>query len=523
MTEVRTKFKVGRYLLPVILVYTNGRIEINFGFSRDLIAEVKSMEGHKWHGYEEVNPRKIWSVKDSPRNAFRILHLEGKNPYSRYDTPIPDPKTNRPLYDHQRQMVGHALVRRYSILACEMGCLGPDHKLTDAITDVTRSVASWMTSKGLPTLKAYDSSGAIVIGKVSRIITKRTRRIYINDMLVGEDHLFLTGKLCFKRAKNLTLEDTLLIDASSGMKHTSRIFKLSSKPTGLGFGMETVQYICKTATTAARLVSKTLDTSSNLPETLTALRIQLQENLSSLESLGLRCQLSQSDSSQNCRRDSIGISFGDSMMLTEASVCTTETSLQLFATLQKISSNLSRIYLGLESSQGTIQIRFRSTVEDVFKTWAITYTGLLRDFFAGRLIDFEKPGRFILGRESEHLIPATCQNFAALEISSIKEAPVGTVYDVTMPKLGNYFDAAGINHQNTGKSLAFIETLDHIKDLESHQIWYIGPKSGVKAVRREFIKWSSKFGPEFMTYQGLVKRMREWEPGEAAPRVVCLA
>jgi SNF2 family DNA or RNA helicase len=192
--QVNTKFKVGKYLLPVQLVYVEGRIEIHFGFSRDLIAEVKSMEGHKWHGFEEPNPRKIWSVKDSLRNAFRIDLLQGKNPYARYDRPMPEIETTRPLYDHQKTMVSHALTRQYAIFACEMG---------------------------------------------------------------------------------------------------------------------------------------------------------------------------------------------------------------------------------------------------------------------------------------------------------------------------------------TGKSLAFIEMLDHIDDLEDHEIWYIGPKSGVKAVRREFIKWNSQYRPEFMTYMGLVKRMREWEPGEPAPRVVC--
>lgn len=194
MTEVLTKFKVGKYLMPIRLVYADGRIEMHFGFSRDLIAEVKSMEGHKWHGYEEPNPRKIWSVADSLRNKFRIELLEGKNPYARYDRLISEITTNRSLYDHQQIMVSHALTRQYAIFACEMG---------------------------------------------------------------------------------------------------------------------------------------------------------------------------------------------------------------------------------------------------------------------------------------------------------------------------------------TGKSLAFIEMLDHIPDLEDHEIWYVGPKSGVKAVRREFIKWNSQFRPEFMTYQGLVKRMREWEPGEPAPRVVC--
>lgn len=119
--QVATKLKAGKYRIPVTMTYKGGRIYLAFGFSRPMIAEVKSMEGHKWHGFDEPTPRKIWSIADTPRNAFRLLYLQGENPYERYDAPLVDFESDRPLYGHQRLMVAHILTRHYCVLAGEMG------------------------------------------------------------------------------------------------------------------------------------------------------------------------------------------------------------------------------------------------------------------------------------------------------------------------------------------------------------------------------------------------------------------
>ena len=120
-TVIETKLKAGRYRIPVKLTYKGGRIYLGFGFSRPMIAEVKSMQGHKWHGYDEPVPRKIWSIADSPRNAFRLAFLAGENPYARYDKPLVEFETSRPLYGHQRLMVSQILTRGFCVLAGEMG------------------------------------------------------------------------------------------------------------------------------------------------------------------------------------------------------------------------------------------------------------------------------------------------------------------------------------------------------------------------------------------------------------------
>lgn len=71
----------------------------------------------------------------------------------------------------------------------------------------------------------------------------------------------------------------------------------------------------------------------------------------------------------------------------------------------------------------------------------------------------------------------------------------------------------------TGKSLAAIEIMER-SNCASSECWYVGPKSGVKAVTRELIKWQSRKFPYMYTYEELVKRIANWTEGEAAPKFV---
>jgi len=103
--------------------------------------EVKAMEGSQWHGYDgapktpEGVRSKVWSVKDSDRNDFRIRWFQWEaftqeekdknptlNPYWVYDKSlITDLQFERPLYEHQKDMVAHFLTRHYACAASEMG------------------------------------------------------------------------------------------------------------------------------------------------------------------------------------------------------------------------------------------------------------------------------------------------------------------------------------------------------------------------------------------------------------------
>lgn len=74
----------------------------------------------------------------------------------------------------------------------------------------------------------------------------------------------------------------------------------------------------------------------------------------------------------------------------------------------------------------------------------------------------------------------------------------------------------------TGKTLAAIEAMEAVLDLDdpSDTAWYIGPRSGVRAVNRELLKWSSRVWPKMMTYERLTKTMETGLKKNEIPRFV---
>ncbi len=116
-------------MVPARIVQEDNRLFLHFGYNKKLIEEIKtSFEGRKYHGFDNTNPRKVWSVPITQRNLFRLAYLQGHNPYQPYDTPNLDPAyslidtcNTRSLYVHQRHMVAHGLTVRRFLWAAEMG------------------------------------------------------------------------------------------------------------------------------------------------------------------------------------------------------------------------------------------------------------------------------------------------------------------------------------------------------------------------------------------------------------------
>jgi len=72
----------------------------------------------------------------------------------------------------------------------------------------------------------------------------------------------------------------------------------------------------------------------------------------------------------------------------------------------------------------------------------------------------------------------------------------------------------------TGKTLAAQEVMERSGKLIW---WWVGPKTSLPNIQRELRKWSFPFGRiqvEFMTYEGLTRRMDEWKPGDPIPEGV---
>lgn len=115
------KMKAGNFRIPVLIRPENGRLFFQFSFNRPLMAEIKAMQGARWHGYDDENPVKEWSVKDCGRNRFQIAFLRGLDPYAHYDKPLLNITPKRKcLYNHQIEMVRFCITRRRCMLACEM-------------------------------------------------------------------------------------------------------------------------------------------------------------------------------------------------------------------------------------------------------------------------------------------------------------------------------------------------------------------------------------------------------------------
>jgi SNF2 family DNA or RNA helicase len=102
MIEGVVSLKAGKYMRRATITKDGSRLFVKFGFNKPLLEEVRAMQGAKWHQYDELNPRKIWSVTDCARNRFQLQYLmhpdpkDPLNPYWKYDQELipfdPEPR-----------------------------------------------------------------------------------------------------------------------------------------------------------------------------------------------------------------------------------------------------------------------------------------------------------------------------------------------------------------------------------------------------------------------------------------------
>lgn len=120
--QFKVKLKTGDgFLVPATIIQENNHLFFDFPYNESLLNEIRSMQGRKWHGRDEHNPRKMWSIPITQRNMFQLEYLSGKNPYARYDAPLKLFTPERPLREHQIETVAHGLQVHYGIWAEEMG------------------------------------------------------------------------------------------------------------------------------------------------------------------------------------------------------------------------------------------------------------------------------------------------------------------------------------------------------------------------------------------------------------------
>lgn len=146
IAEIKFRVDTGRktrdgkkMIAPIkgLMLCDSGRVYIHFPYNKTLISEVKSFEGHHWHGKipgSDYKPKplpkeflraagtdKCWSIADTHRNRFQLDFLLGGNPYASYDAKITKLEYTRSLYLHQKEMTDFLFTRHYAIIAGEMG------------------------------------------------------------------------------------------------------------------------------------------------------------------------------------------------------------------------------------------------------------------------------------------------------------------------------------------------------------------------------------------------------------------
>lgn len=83
--------------------------------------EIKAMQGARWLGFRQENPKKVWKVDNCARNWFQLKFLMGQNPYEWFDQDLVTYEYDHPLMDHQKLMADTGLTYHYQIWGAEMG------------------------------------------------------------------------------------------------------------------------------------------------------------------------------------------------------------------------------------------------------------------------------------------------------------------------------------------------------------------------------------------------------------------
>lgn len=121
-TTTELKITLGNYRYPISFRKKGNRLWVSYPFNKKITEELKSLEGTRWHGFEEP-PIKQWSLADSQHNRFQLDYLTGGNPYAWYDKSMKAFMPTRDIcHNHQVEIAAFELTRQYCVIAGEMGC-----------------------------------------------------------------------------------------------------------------------------------------------------------------------------------------------------------------------------------------------------------------------------------------------------------------------------------------------------------------------------------------------------------------
>ncbi len=452
---------------PITIHYTGGRIEfLKSPFS--LKDELKAFKGSRWHGYDPNNPRKIWSALDCERNHFQIQWLMGEDAYSWWDRPLKQFECDRPLYEHQKLMTNHMLTYHFCIIAAEMGCIDGD-----AIVKVSRPTACGST-------KAY-------------------------NMTMRELYQRVTGTYECRGRKWDALIPTLIYalkEDSFGLVPIVNVLSKGVKP------------VVKVILTDGRSIVVTYDHEMYM--------------------------------SWNVKKEARLLIKGDKLVVT--GTCDNLDKLPSREKLSPIWDGIKKTSLGTWArlnSEGYVEVGSFSSqypygwrMKNGHKVVKEQY--LIMEEFLGYVV----PPKFVIHHLNGIKHDNRIENLALLKDTSHRSLHGSTntlkrsdrllwqpcygtvekvidygetdVYDIVCDHPYHNFVCSDFVVSNCGKTLSAIECMEKSK---WDTFWWVGPKSALKAVEREFDKWglSSDINLELMTYERLRSIMKGWKDGDVPP------
>lgn len=520
-----------RRAAPVLIEVKDGRIwfiKSDYAF-KDII---KAMAGSKWHGYDDENPKKQWSVLDCQRNWITIKWQAGEDVFAHFDQEVRRNQYDRPLMAHQRDLADGGLTYHYQIFAAEMGT-GKGQLPTARIA----------TPTGWTTFDAVRVGDEIIDpdGGVTRIkgVYPRGRmemfRVTFSDgttTVCSGDHLWdvRTAQRKFRGLPYETLELRQLVarglhNANGNAKHYIPM-------------VAPVEYRSNSLTLPPYLVGYILG-NGGLSGYTNILSIPDQETVDRLNGLMATPLLPKKDSAydyhikdavvnawievsglrgclpheKHCPDNYLYAAVEDRIALLQG-LCDADGHAIATGGVEysTTSANLRDTFVALVQSLGGT-----CTVAEKIPTY--TYQGETREGRLAYRINAAFPAAirpFWLGRKARaYVVPTKYEPTRAIvAVDSIGEQECICIQ--VESKSQRYVTDDYVVTHNT---LAAQEVMERSGVLEW---WWVGPKTSLPNIQRELRKWgfSGLIHAEFMTYEGLTRRMDEWKPGDPIPQGV---
>lgn len=497
--------------------------------------DIKAMKGSKWHGFDEKNPRKIWSVADCTRNRINLAYMMNLDPLGPwfFDREIEKHEYTRPLMPHQCDLTDAALTYHYQIFAAEMG-----------------------TGKGgLPSTRVATPAGWTTLGEIrvgDRVInpeggTTRVKGVYRrgkmemfrvtfsdgSSTVCSGDHLWSVRTACRKHRgmpyETLELREIIsrgLHMTNGNAKHYIPMVKpveyvggtlpISPYLAGYILGNGGLSGFTNIISIPDRETVDRLNSMVDHPLQLKAgseydYHIKDEKTQTWIKSTGLRgCRSHEKHLPDQylyapvVRRIELlqGLCDADGHPGDKGGAEYSTTSPRL----------RDAFVMLVQSLGGTCH------VAETYPSY--THNGERRKGRLAYRIYVSLPSDirpFRLGRKAERYVTPTKYQptRAIVDVESIGEDECICIAVEADNQL--YVTDAYIVTHNTLSAQEVIER-------SNASDWYwIGPKTSIPNIKREFRKWNfpfDQFNVEFMTYEGLVRRMDEWKPGEFVPHGV---